>query len=275
MFRPCVTFASVALILSGCTLGGRVQPPHVVARPPAYGIGLSCSGRALVTYRFGPDDAPVVLIFAGIHGDEPASATVAERLVDALSEHPPTDRRVVLLPVANPDGLAAGTRVNARGVDLNRNFPAQNWTPAHRQRERHGTQPLSEPESRALTTLIETLDPVLIVSIHAISGGRFCNNYDGPGQAVATTMSNSNHYPVRASIGYPTPGSFGSWAGRDRGIAVITLELPAGQDGDTAWAANHAALLAAIALANQPAPTPPTTTEPLPVIDTLDLEVSE
>ena len=58
--------------------------------------------------------------------------------------------------------------------------------------------------------------------------------------------SRFNEYPAQASIGYPTPGSFGSWAGVDRRIPTITLELPKGQSGAQGWQGNRAALLAII-----------------------------
>ena len=59
-------------------------------------------------------------------------------------------------------------------------------------------------------------------------------------------MSHFNQYPVRGNIGYDTPGSFGTWAGIDRQIPTVTLELPHDQSGESAWLANREALLAAI-----------------------------
>ena len=68
---------------------------------------------------------------------------------------------------------------------------------------------------------IERLPPDWIVSIHAPLA---CVDWDGPGEALARAMSRANGLPAR-KVGYPTPGSFGSWAGVDRGIATVTLEL--------------------------------------------------
>jgi murein peptide amidase A len=73
-----------------------------------------------------------------------------------------------------------------------------------------------------------------------------CNNFDGPAVALAGSMSEHNGYPVRASIGYPTPGSLGSYAGADRQIPTITLELPANHPTARSWNNNREALLAAI-----------------------------
>lgn len=218
----------------------RVAPQSAVARP----IGRSVEGRTIERFDFGGGSA-TILIFGGIHGDEPTSPHVARQLIQTLQAGPlpPSGVRVVVVPAVNPDGLARGSRSNARGVDLNRNFPAANWK---RRGAKHGSAPLSEPESAALAGLVEELRPCAIVSIHSITGGRECNNYDGPGEWLARTMSRLNGYPPRATIGYPTPGSFGTWAGAERGIPVLTLELPAAASGEVAWRSNREALLSLI-----------------------------
>jgi protein MpaA len=89
--------------------------------------------------------------------------------------------------------------------------------------------------------------PKLLISIHSIGSGRQCNNYDGPARQIAEEMSRHNGYPATATIGYATPGSLGSWAGKDLQIPMITLELPRRLAGSQAWADNRHALLAAIA----------------------------
>ena len=191
-----------------------------------------------------------VLIIGGIHGNEPTSVDVARELSALFTADPSllAGRTAGVIEVASPDGYAKRTRTNANGVDVNRNFPARNF----RRRGRRdiyfgGETPASEPETRAIIAALERLRPALVISIHSITDGRECNNYDGPAEAVARLMSQHNGYPVTASMGYPTPGSFGSYAGIDRRIAVVTLELPRKQSGPDAWRANRAALLAAIA----------------------------
>lgn len=214
--------------------------------PRVQTIGRSIRGAAIEMHTLGR--GPVeTLIFAGIHGDERNSAELAELLVAHLRANPAAGngRGVAIIPRANPDGLARGTRGNANGVDLNRNFPASNWRPAGRGR-RHGTHAASEPETRALIAVMERLRPARIVSIHAIHGGRECNNFDGPARHLAERMTALNGYPTKASIGYPTPGSFGSWAGIDRRIPTVTLELPRSRTGRQCWPQQRAALLAVI-----------------------------
>jgi protein MpaA len=120
------------------------------------------------------------------------------------------------MPAANPDGLAAGTKNSAHDVDLNRNFPARNFA---------GPTPLSEPETRAVSDLIERLRPAGVVSIHAPLA---CVNWDGPAEAWARAVAAACGWPALGDIGYPTPGSLGSWLGLDRGVPILTLELPPG-----------------------------------------------
>jgi protein MpaA len=183
-------------------------------------VGQSVGGRPIEATIFG-DGATLALVHGGIHGDEPGAVEVVRRLV-ALAPNW-AGRRVVAIPAVNPDGLVAGTKDNARGVDLNRNFPSRNWSKEHPPGYFPGTQPLSEPESAALSEVIERERPARIVAVHQPFR---CVNFDGPARALAEQMSEQCGWPVRESVGYPTPGSFGSLYGVDRGLPVITLELP-------------------------------------------------
>jgi protein MpaA len=183
-------------------------------------IGRSVEGRPIEGFRLGPDEDRALVVFGAIHGDEPDSALLCERWLRGVRQ---IDAPVVVVPVVNPDGLAAGHKDNARGVDLNRNFPARSWTAAHTPGYFPGTHPLSEPESAALVALIDALRPRALVAVHQPFR---CLNWDGPAEALAQAMSVASGYPPRASIGYPTPGSFGSFYGVDRQLPVVTFELP-------------------------------------------------
>jgi protein MpaA len=211
-------------------------------------IGRSVEGRPLSLYVFGDEHAALgtTLILGGIHGNEPTSAGVCRELIALLTVTPEVcaGRCVAILPEANPDGLARRLRTNANLVDLNRNFPAGNWQKTRRSGFFGGDAPNCEPETQALVALLDRLKPARIVSVHAM--WQPCNNYDGPAEVLATRMSEHNGYPVRASIGYPTPGSLGSFAGADRQIPTITLELPANHPAARSWKNNRDALLAVI-----------------------------
>ncbi|HZS40966.1 MAG TPA: M14 family zinc carboxypeptidase [Polyangia bacterium] len=202
-------------------------------------VGRSREGRALEAECIGPPDAIcAALIFGAIHGDEPESAELCRRFLARLRLAPPTAARVIVLPVANPDGLHARTKDNARGVDLNRNFPAKSWSRDHPPRYFPGDAPLSEPESQALAELIAVEKPRVLVAVHQPLR---CVNWDGPAEELAARMSAACGYPAVASVGYPTPGSFGACYGIDGARPVITLELPR-----TVGDADYAGCLAAL-----------------------------
>lgn len=203
----------------------------------------SVQGRAIRSWIYGRGER-TVLILGGIHGSEPAGAGLCEALREYLAKHPEAlaRRRVVVAPAVNPDGLAAATRTNARGVDLNRNFDTSNRRPSRR----HGLRPLSEPESRYIAELLRRFTPDAIVTLHQPVA---CVDYDGPARALARAMSQASGLPVR-KLG-AMPGSLGSYAGVDLGIPVVTLELPAAAsrwDRIALWNKYGEAMLVAIRL---------------------------
>ena len=218
-------------------------------------IGHSVLGRPIEMYSFGSvEGGRPVLVMGAIHGNEPTSADVSRGLLDELLADPraATDGvggvPVVVIPVANPDALAAGTRYNANKIDVNRNFPSRNYNERTPGRTfRGGTKAASEPETVALINVIERLRPRMIVTVHSIADGKHCNNYDGPAREIAEIMTKHNGYPAVPTIGYPTPGSLGNWGGNDRQIPMITLELPRGLPASRAWPDQRAAVYAAMA----------------------------
>lgn len=189
--------------------------------------GHSVLGAPLEVWR--PRAECRLLVFAGIHGEEPETTYALSRALRQLRE-PSLHCAVVL--AANPDGLARGTRANARGVDLNRNFPAANWSPAPvtcRSTLQDpsdvllspGAQAGSEPEVQALLALIAELEPAAVVALHAPLA---C--IDDPGETrLGRWLAKRTRMPLVQDVGYPTPGSFGSW-GKDRNLPIVTYEFP-------------------------------------------------
>jgi protein MpaA len=204
-------------------------------------IGRSSEGRPIFGRRFGGPGA-ALLVFGGIHGDEPASVDALLALAGRLGDGVPP---LWLVPAVNPDGLLAGRKNSARGVDLNRNFPARSFARAHAPGYFPGPAPLSEPETRALAALVDGDPAAPIRGALAVHAPFACVNYDGPAGDWAAAVSAACGWPAQGDIGYPTPGSFGSWLGVDRGLPVLTLELPPGPLADfrdSAAAALDAAL---------------------------------
>jgi protein MpaA len=241
--------ALTVLLCAGCGRDGVAREKAVPDRPlkPAAPreasevVGRSVGGEPIEMVTFGTSPRPVLVIGA-IHGDESTSVVLTRALVAELRQNASSAGGVpvAVIPVMNPDGVSAGTRTNAHRVDLNRNFPAANFS-GH---VRRGRESVSEPEARALVDVIERLRPRLILSVHSMD--KPCNNYDGPAKAVGERMSQLNGYPALPTIGYATPGSLGSWAGIDRQIPVVTLELPRSLKAADVWTANRTAVLAAI-----------------------------
>ena len=222
---PCLVSIALAAGCRSAPVGTQDAPLEL------HVLGHSVEERAIECVRRADEGAPVLFI-AGIHGNEAAGVPLVRRLARELEAGPEWSarRHVLIVPEANPDGLAHGTRSNARGVDLNRNFPAANWG-SDRQR---GAEPLSEPESRALHDLILAERPACILSFHQPVD---VIDYDGPAEELARALAEVGPLAVRRLGG--RPGSLGSWAGLDLGIPILTIELPRwadALDGDELWA---------------------------------------
>ena len=124
-------------------------------------IGKSVRDRPIIAWHLGETRRPKVVLIAGMHGNEPAPTAILRTLRDGKSVHG-IDLWVV--PAYNPDGLARGTRRNARGVDLNRNYP-YHWAPLTGSYY-SGPRPSSEPETRAMMRFLDKVDPDWILSFH-------------------------------------------------------------------------------------------------------------
>lgn len=239
---------TAVLIQAGCSVLACVHRSHWHRVTSGWQeVGRTAGGRSIQAACFGLGPGRVLLI-GSIHGDEPEGLPLVERLASELAAGSVRSPCATILIVRNlnPDGTAAGTRTNINGVDLNRNFPASNWQPqAPEPRYYPGTRPSSESETQVLLELLDCFRPDRIVVLHSTRGEPMVN-YDGPARELAEAMSRLDGYPVRDTIGYPTPGSLGSYAGKDLQIPIITLELPRGISADVAWEQNRQALYHAV-----------------------------
>lgn len=170
-----------------------------------------------------------VLLLGGIHGDELTAAAIVFQWMQWIQATPARDFEWSVAPVVNPDGLLAAKpqRVNASGVDLNRNFPTSGWkqdaprywarVTGSDPRRFPGAAPLSEPESRWLNEEIERFRPHVIISVHAPFG---VLDFDGPAPAPRR-FGRLYFSPVGVY-----PGSLGNYGGMHKNVPVITIELP-------------------------------------------------
>jgi protein MpaA len=169
-----------------------------------------------------------LLMMGGIHGDEPLGVLLAQKTLamleaDAKSPRPEYALPWILIPVLNVDGYRHNTRVNGRGVDLNRNYPASSWVPeSENKRYCPGPSPGSEAEIKAVVELIRIFKPRLIIHCHSWKPMIVCA---GPaGLKDAQRLSRSSGYEIVPDIGYPTPGSLSRYGWIDHRIPVICIE---------------------------------------------------
>ncbi|MEE9911593.1 MAG: succinylglutamate desuccinylase/aspartoacylase family protein [Deltaproteobacteria bacterium] len=195
----------------------------------------------LIFARFGNPAGDCVLFLGGVHGDELPTVYLMFKLAHYIQDHPQVikDTCIVIAPLVNPDGYLnpLPTRVNATGVDINRNFPTRRWHPdAHRQwltkgrknrRYYPGPSAGSEQETLFQVALIKRFKPQKILSAH--SPLNFFD-YDGPSSDLNSfeqwmeKISREANHPLKKFGCFP--GSLGNYAGHERNIFTVTLELP-------------------------------------------------
>lgn len=210
-------------------------------------FGSTHGGTPIETEAFGDGDLPVLLI-GGVHGDEPEGFLLVERLLAELRSGLalPAGVRLYVCARLNADGCAVNRRTNGRNVDLNRNLPTADWDAAFTNvRYYPGQAAGSEPESVATLEMIEKLQPAAIFSMHSYEHAMV--NFNGDCEDLAKAMGELNGLPPKGDIGYPTPGSLGTYAGWERNIPTITLEILRDQPAEPVYKQHRDPLLAAIA----------------------------
>ena len=181
-------------------------------------LGRSVQGRDIDVFVRPTDTTRRrVLVIGGLHGNEPVTPPAVRGLLDADI---PSDVEVWLVPVANPDGSAAGMRCNANGVDLNRNF-SWGWS-----RGDGGPAPLSEPETQALVSLVEQLQPDVVVWVHQPLG--YVSSIGHTSSALENAWAGASGLPVRPDVTQHGGGE--SWSALVAGVPAMLIEI----DG---WAA--------------------------------------
>lgn len=192
-------------------------------------IGRSVRGQPIAVVERGDPDATTKMLVVGcVHGNEPAGIGIAEQLESVPL---PPERDLWVVEDANPDGVAAGTRTNARGVDLNRNFPWR-WGPHGHPGDPHysGPRPLSEPESRLLARLILRIRPHVTIWFHQPFG---LVDESGGSIALEREFGSLIGLPLRRLVRFP--GGATDWENaRLPGTTAFVVELPPGAPGPDA-----------------------------------------
>lgn len=199
-------------------------------------IGYSSKGRPINAYFFG--SGPRVVMYTGaIHGNELGTKYLMDRWIQELEANArsiPGDKTVVVVPQINPDGVASGSRVNGRNVDLNRNFATGDWQKDITDVNNRpfpgggGQSPMSEPETRAIAALAQRLRPIMIASYHSI-GGVVAGNQAGNSVGMASAYSQLSGYQnVTGNTGetfdYSVTGTADDWYAA-MGIPSLLVEL--------------------------------------------------
>ena len=205
------------------SISGPSHPRRSRADPRVV-FGRSVEGRELVAMRSGPEDGERTSLVVGeIHGDEEAGRAVVRRL---RRDGAPRAATVWTVLTVNPDGHEAGRRVNAREVDLSRNFPV-GWDGSEPPGSGYygGAAPLSEPESRALKGLIERIDPDVSIYYHE-PWGAVLLPCSGPAREQQL-YSRISGLPEDRCRGQRLPGTVTRWQ-RGRFGTAFVVELEAG-----------------------------------------------
>ena len=193
---------------------------------------------------FGEAKSNCTLLLGAVHGDETPTLYLLLKLIHHLQTHPElyAGKCVVIAPLINPDGFFASppTRGNGNGIDINRNFPTRDW---HAQALRlwkikakgskryyPGQKAGTEAETLIQMALMNRFKPRKILSLHSPLG---FYDFDGPTTGLDSfeqwldAISKESKYPLK-KFGF-FPGSLGNYAGHERNIFTLTLELPSSE----------------------------------------------
>ncbi|MFL5943901.1 MAG: M14 family zinc carboxypeptidase [Gaiellaceae bacterium] len=216
-------------------------------------LGRSTLGRPIPLIEAGDPAGIPVLVVGSVHGNEPGGIPVAQ----LLARQAPAGVHLWIIPVLNPDGRARNARGNARGVDLNRNFPYR-WRALDGVYE-SGARPLSEVEARLVHRLILRVHPAVSIWFHQHLDLVWASGGD-PRVARSFARVARLRYRRLPSL----PGSAVDWQNHaQRGTTALAVELPAGVPSQAARV-RYVRAVAAAARASRRTPSPRRTSPPAP-----------
>jgi len=256
--RPTLTPAPTLYYLPTVTPNPRATMVEDYSTPTAFVftigpaptvIGYSVLGRPIQVYTFGQGENQY-LIVAGIHGGyEGNGIALAEQLIVYISEHPdviPSGDTLYIIPDMNPDAAARGrnadARVNANGVDLNRNFPTKNWVANWDHSNCWNDRPTtggayggSEPETKAVMNFILSHHIQAMISYHSAALGVFPGGvpWEPESKQLARILAKQTGYPYPPiDIGCTYTGTLADWAVERNVRAAVDMELSTHQNTD-------------------------------------------
>ena len=181
-------------------------------------------------YKAG-DSGSTILLIGCIHGHEKNGIVTSLKVLNELFLKKELKNTLICIPSVNPDGNINNTRTNSNKVDINRNFPATNWTyqdSAKLKKDKKsywgGKFPSSEFETKLILKIDSIYKPSAIIVLHQFLN---CVEFDGTGLKLAQFISAQTGQKLKEDIGYSTPGSLGSYFGGDFRREVVTIEIPA------------------------------------------------
>lgn len=182
-------------------------------------FGKSKKKKPLIAYIVDPssdgaENAENVYILGAQHGDERNTSRTLEyftRELKQISDDYRNNRRIIVIPLYNPDGYKRNDRFANDKIDLNRDFPSSDGA--------EGAP--HAPETQAFMKLMEKYPPSLMYNLH--QPFRVVLHYPEH-EEIAKPFALLSDYPLGSDVGYPTPGSLGTWA-REQKIPIITVEL--------------------------------------------------
>ncbi|MGB7338761.1 MAG: M14 family metallopeptidase [Phototrophicaceae bacterium] len=211
--------------------------PTATALPTQFIFGQSVAGRDLVAYRYGTGQY-IIMLVGGIHaGFEANTVDLLSQLQQYFQNNPTAidpNMSFIIIPSLNPDGATRGRnlegRFNANRVDLNRNWGC-GWSPDAVFRDipvDAGDRAFSEPETTALGSLIQRVQPVAVIFYHAAANGVFAGNCDDnttDSEALAAIYGEASGYPYGVGFGdYEVTGTAPGWVD-SIGILALDVEL--------------------------------------------------
>jgi protein MpaA len=216
--------------------------------PQSFVFGKTAIGLPIPAYRW-ERGGPEILILGGVHGDETEGVVCAYGLYEELSRSFPFQLNLTLVPAFNLDGVLAKSRLNGRSVDLNRNLPTNDWNPqAFNERYPPGPHANSEPENQALVRYLNERKPRWVLSLHS---WKPMLNVNGLCHEEAEAIRAKTGYIIEESIGYPTPGCLGTYAGLERDMPTLTYEIERGLAPAEVLKQHVPAVMAALSVAQK------------------------